>query len=341
MSRMIARTPTRVDLGGGTLDLVPIHRLLKHPITVNIGVTLFAEAEVSLSSSGKYEIISEDQEKSIAGSFSDVCSSPALPLLSMILAHAWSEKLPPLVIKTRAGSPAGAGMGGSSCLGVALYGAILKMRGELETMSWPDDQKLIAFVQDIETEVIRVPTGCQDYWGGLRGAINIIRFPPGGVQVKTLPVSSMKRLDDELILCFSGKSRASGRNNWDIFKAAFDGDENILSRLDEIGLVTQKLADAVQRGDYEQTLALSAQEWQLRRRLWPQIVTPETEALDTAALKAGARFTRVCGAGGGGVMAVFAAQEKREAVVDALTKAGGRVLKGQIAERGLDIRKEG
>lgn len=341
MTRIIARTPTRVDLGGGTLDLVPIHRLLKHPITVNIGVTLFAESEVSLSSSKNYEIISEDQEKSIKGSFAEVCASTSLPLLTAILAHAWSKELPPLIIRTRAGSPAGAGMGGSSCLGVALFGSILKMRGEQEAIPWPEDQKIVSFVQDIETEVIRVPTGCQDYWGGLRGGINIIRFPPGGTQVKTLPASSMKRLNDELILCFSGKSRASGRNNWDIFKAAFDGDQNILSRLDGIGIVAHKLADAIQRGDYEQTLAHSEEEWQLRRQLWPQIVTSETEALDAAALKAGARFTRVCGAGGGGVMAVFAPQDKREDVIVALTKAGGRVLAGQIAERGLDIRKEG
>ncbi len=341
MLHIVARAPTRVDLGGGTLDLVPIHRLLKHGITVNIGVTLFAEAEVSLSAHGKCEIVSEDQEQSLSGTFTQVCSAKSLPLLSMILSHAWSERLPAVTIRTRAGSPAGAGMGGSSCLGIALYGALLKARAELEPGQWPDDHKIISFVQDIETEVIRVPTGCQDYWGALRGAINIIRFPPGGTQVKTLPVSSMKRLNDELILCFSGKSRASGRNNWDIFKAAFDGDEHILSRLDGIGVVTEKLADAVQRGDYEETLTLSAQEWQLRRQLWPQIVTKETDALDAAALKAGARFSRVCGAGGGGVMAVFAPQEKRQDVISALTKAGGRVLAAQIAERGLDIRKEG
>lgn len=337
MFKVTARAPTRVDLGGGTLDLVPVHRLLDHAITINIGVTLYATVEIEPTTDGLFEIQSEDQGETIKLPFEALKRDERLPLLSHLVGHYWSRSLPSLRIRTKALSPAGAGLGGSSCLGVAVMAALCRARSQFDEAPMLPDDRLVQFVQDVETAVIKVPTGCQDYWGGVRGRLNILRFPPGGTQVDTLPVTGIKLLEEQLVLCYCGKSRASGRNNWDIFRAAFEGDKKILSSLNAIGAVTEEMAQKVRQADWAGVLKLSGQEWDLRRELWPQIETPETKNLNEAALKAGATFTRVCGAGGGGVMAVFCAPGKRAEVITALNKAGGRVLDAAVASEGLRV----
>jgi len=82
---------------------------------------------------------------------------------------------------------------------------------------------------------------------------------------------------------------------------------------------------------------LSAKEWQLRVKLWPNIETLETKRLDKAALTAGARLTRVCGAGGGGVMAVLAPASKKKDVETALRNNGGQILAATVAPLGLNV----
>ena len=49
------------------------------------------------------------------------------------------------------------------------------------------------------------------------------------------------------------------------------------------------------------------------------------------ALKQGAFFTRVCGAGGGGVVALFCEPERKETLVKKLSEQGVQLLKGEIA----------
>src|SRR5690606_11444995 len=97
---------------------------------------------------------------------------------------------------------------------------------------------------------------------------------------------------------------------------------------------------AILKGDLQKAMQHSKQEWDLRKKLWPNIETEETRAIDHAATKAGAWFSRVCGAGGGGVMAIFAPSQARTTVEAAVKSAGGTVLAATIASQGLIV-KEG
>ena len=57
---VIASAPARIDLAGGTLDIWPIYLLHPGALTVNVAVTIHAEAEVSPRASG-VAIVSEDR----------------------------------------------------------------------------------------------------------------------------------------------------------------------------------------------------------------------------------------------------------------------------------------
>ncbi len=329
--------PTRVDLAGGTIDLWPIHQLLDAPATVNVAVTLPASVELEVQADQRFTFVSDDQGRQWQGDFADAVRQDVLPLLGLFVQAQWHKDLPGLRIRTAAKSPAGAGLGGSSTLSIALLGALRAARAHFESTPELSHHQLVAIAQDVEARIILAPTGVQDYWGAVRGGVNILTYPAGGVDVDTRLPSTLSGLADGLILCFSGQSRASAINNWEIFKRVFDGDKVVLERLNAIADCSRQCAIAVRQGSVADLLKHSRAEWDVRRQLWPNIVTDKTEQLHAAAVSAGALYTRVCGAGGGGVMAILSPPAKKPAVISALQKAGGHVLDASIAERGLTV----
>lgn len=333
---IITRSPTRVDLAGGTLDIQPMTRILQNKMTVNFGITL--DAEVRVRKSNQFIVRSLDQGVELKGAWQDVTTSNRLPLLERLLATFWSSQLPALEIEVRAKSPAGAGLGGSSCLAIAFTSALVKARQDVGLPIYLQENQLVQTVQDVETGVINVPTGCQDYWGGLRGGINLISYPHGRTEVETLRGTDAKPLADLLILCYSGVSRASGTNNWAIFQKAFEGDKQTLSILNEIGSLSEQTGYAIKQGAWQDVFRLSAAEWKLRVQLWSDIETPETRRISEAARGQGALFSRICGAGGGGVMAIFAEPGRRSAVCQAVEAAGGKILEGTVSYEGTQTK---
>ena len=335
--KVTATAPTRMDLAGGTLDLWPIHHLLSRKATVNVGVSLAAEVQLTKSSDDLFRFTSQDLDESFIGSFDEATQCQNLPLIGLLLEALWDRDWPPITVATSAKSPAGAGLGGSSCLAVALGAALSKGRHALGLGPQLPEDSLVQTAQNVEARLIHAPTGCQDYWGAVRGGLNLLTFPFKGVEVETFPAGQLPGLQEHLLLCYSGKSRASAINNWDIFKRLFDGDKELLSRFEEIGGVAQECSQAVRGGDLDRTLKLSAKEWLLRTALWPKIETDETQSIDKAAKQAGARFTRVGGAGGGGVMAIFCDPNVREMVMQACISSGGVMLDGSVCDNGLTV----
>ena len=338
MFKITAIAPTRVDLAGGTLDLWPIHNLLERKATVNVAVSLEATVEVTPSTDSRFHFLSEDQNIHDAGSYKEIITSRKLLLFSLLLSAFWDPKLPPIHIKTNAKSPAGAGLGGSSCLAVAFCQALAHARAKFEPgYKIPDEGTIVRTAQDVESKVIHAPTGVQDYWGGMRGGINIIEYPFGKTIVTTLPGKIWAGQEFQLLCCYSGKSRASAINNWEIFKRIFDGDKDLLAKISSIGSESADCAEAVLKKDWKSAMEASQREWSLRKALWPAIETAETKRIDVAAREAGALFTRVCGAGGGGVMGVICPTGQISKVSSAMTSAGGQVMDVVVGGPGVTV----
>lgn len=337
MLRVEGKAPTRVDLAGGTLDLWPIYNLIKEGATINVGVDLPASVTIKTHNDQTFSIVSVDQGASIIGDWNQLCTSADLPLLREVVVSLWTPELPGLDIKTEAMSPAGAGLGGSSCLAITLIACLHSLRAKITGESALPEDRLVSAAKNIESKIINAPTGCQDYLGAVRGALNVISYPPFGEKCETFPVDDVAPLTDQMILVYSGKSRASAINNWEIFKRIFDGDKQLLAKLLQIGTLAYQCGQAVSASCWQEALELSRQEWQRRIELWPAVETLETKKIAAAASKAGATLSRVCGAGGGGVMAVFAPKEAHNAVSMAVESVGGTVLRAGIAKYGLKV----
>lgn len=171
------------------------------------------------------------------------------------------------------------------------------------------------------------------------GGVSLIKFDYGDFSRRAAPSSSngTAGLPYAIILSYTGKSRFSGMNNWEITKAFIDGDPEVRDKLVRIRDVACEVSRALEEGKWEELPPLVAQEWSLRRMLTPGVSTPRVEAMMEAAIQAGALANKICGAGGGGCMISLAESQNRESVERSLQAAGGTIMPFTIAAEGVTI----
>ena len=360
-----SRAPTRIDLAGGTIDLWPLYLFLNDPITVNVGIDLYAEAKIEQSESRRSEVgvllKSEDQNLEMKVPWSaleafihadSVQAPPALELHFRLLRHFVKKRAElgkgelnfDLSLSTRARSPAGAGLGGSSALAVAIVGALASWVYE-EIDPLRDGERLVEIVRDIETTVIHVPAGVQDYYGAMFGGLQGLRWGAGTHKREWLPSNVLSGLEERLLLFYSGQSRNSGINNWALFKAFIDNQENVRVRFQKISDAANRLEKALRAQNWSEASEAIAEEWAVRKTLAAGITTSE---IDHAFAKAGKIAPQVsgkiCGAGGGGCFFLFlpdADPEKKARIIEACQGEGGvyapRHLPLKVAPKGLEV----
>ena len=118
-------------------------------------------------------------------------------------------------------APAGAGISGSSALAIALIGGLNRLVGDRY-----DEDGFIGLAANIETTVIKVPAGIQDYYPALYGSASCIHLRPDGVERERLAVD-MDEIDRRFVICYTGEPRLSGINNWEMFKRHIDGNAEV------------------------------------------------------------------------------------------------------------------
>jgi D-glycero-alpha-D-manno-heptose-7-phosphate kinase len=322
-----AVAPCRVDLGGGTLDIWPLGLLFPGAQTVNVAIDLPVEVTLTRRAAG-YELHT-DRVTEGAPTLDELATRPDAALVALVAA---ALELPPASIGVRSASPRGGGLGASSAVTVALIAAADRLLGR--PVREPAASARLA--RDLEARLMRLPTGMQDHYAALLGGALAIRFAPGGEQVGR-PRVDLDALGERLLVVYSGQSHFSAATNWQIIRAALEGEAAMGELLGGIATVAADLPDALERGDWERVGELVAAEWRLRRRLAEGVSTPVIEKLLETATALGAWGGKACGAGGGGCIAVLAPPERRAAIVAGLTAAGGEVVAARPTSRGLRV----
>lgn len=308
--RIHSVAPTRIDLAGGTVDIWPIYLFLKNSMTINVGIDLFAEAEL-IETDRDVVLASEDQKVEHRLTWDELEGAslpPGLLLHQKLLTYFSKEKKglkkTGVILKTRARSPAGAGLGGSSALSIAMIGTLATWsRGKINPKK--DGERFIEIVRDTETTVIQVPAGLQDYYGAMFGGLQALHWLPGVPERQSFPPKVLKELQKRLLLFYSGQSRNSGINNWVLFKSFIDKQGPVRGQFEQITRATLDLHAALKRGDWNAAAQAIAQEWSVRHELAKGISTPEIDQAFSIAMKAGAQAAKICGAGGGGCFFIY------------------------------------
>jgi len=325
--------PTRVDLAGSTIDIPPLFLFHEGASTINFAIDLLAKCRIETRDDGV--IILESIDRGVAFEttverLGELKNEPRLELVSKLVYFFRPET--GFRMTTESQAPAGAGLAGSSTLNIACIGALNRLVGE----RYPPE-RFIPIAANIECQVIKVPTGFQDYYSAQFGGAAAIHFAPDGIRREKLDID-LDTLQDRTVVLYTGEPRNSGTNNWEITKRHIDGDSELFAIFESIRDTATGLRSALLENDWESVGELLKASYPHRKRLSPMITTPHMDELIDTALANGAIAAKVCGAGGGGCIAFFCEDGKKQKVETALSDApGAQVLDFRITETGLSI----
>jgi D-glycero-alpha-D-manno-heptose-7-phosphate kinase len=325
--------PTRVDLAGGTIDIPPLFLFHEGAATVNFAIDLMAKCRIETRNDDLIVLESVDRGLkfvSSLGHIAELKNEPRLELLSKLVYFFKPEV--GFNMTTLSEAPAGAGLAGSSTLNIACIGALNKLVGDRY-----EPERFIPIAAAVECQVIKVPTGYQDYYSAQYGGVSCIHFGPAGMYREELNVDT-KILEDRTVVIYTGEPRASGTNNWDITKRHIDGDPELFDIFEGIRDTSLKLREALVAADWAAAGEILRLGYPQRKRLSPHITTPHMDHLIEVAHASGAIATKVCGAGGGGCIAFFCEEGRKAEVETALgNEEGAEVLKWRLQPGGLQV----
>src|SRR3954462_3637932 len=277
-----AMAPCRVDLAGGTLDIWPLYLFHPGAVTVNFAVSVLTRCHISKTSGTRIELKSLDTGKSNSfASVDELCSAKKFlhPLAANLVRFFAPEG--GFALETHSESPAGAGISGSSALMVATTAALASFTGRQLSL-----EEIRVIAQNVEAQLINVPTGCQDYYPALYGGGSAVPLSPDGIHREAIDVSA-NEINSRFVLAYTGAPRQSGINNWEVFKSHINGDKRVVRNFEQISQIAQSMHRAIVKADWSEVAELLRQEWKLRRANYRGISTPLIEKLMQVAAKNG------------------------------------------------------
>jgi D-glycero-alpha-D-manno-heptose-7-phosphate kinase len=317
------------------MDIWPLYLFHPGAVTVNFAVSILTRCRITRLPGKTIRFRSVDTGKEEEFSSLEQLRS-ARKYQHTLAAHltCFFEPQAGFEMETNSQSPAGAGISGSSAMMIASTAALARFTGrKLE----PEQLRVIA--QNVEAQVIRVPTGCQDYYPALYGGVSAIHLDPDGVHHEAVRVAA-EELDRRFVLAYTGAPRQSGINNWKVFQAHIGGDRRVFRNFERIAEIARAMHRALAQADWPEVARLLREEWKLRKTNAPRITTPLIERLVASARRNGAQAAKVCGAGGGGCLVFLCEPEARGRVAAAVAGCGGQVLAARVARAGLSVSGE-
>jgi len=332
-----AQSPCRVDLAGGTLDIWPLY--LYHPgaVTVNFAVDRYTYCTIRPREDDRIVLTSTDLKKS--EEYTSMVSllatrKPALGLHAWAIRHFANRIEGGFELETNSEAPAGAGISGSSALLITVVSAFNKLCGTGYSI-----ERVREVAQNIEAQIIRVPTGAQDYYPAMYGGVGALELRVDGLVRKPIEVD-LDDFESRIVLAYTGVPRNSGVNNWEVTKAHLDGDKKVHRNFERICAIAQAMRVALSKSDWPEVARLLREEWSHRRKNAPGIATPLIDRLIAATAKRGARGAKVCGAGGGGCVFFLVEPGAKAAVTASIEEEGATVLPVRVAKRGVRVKTQ-
>jgi len=321
------KSPTRVDLAGGTLDMWPLYNFFGGAKTVNIAIDIFTSVELQiLGQAGTIELESLDLKKkkfylSYEKAIQD--TDPDFVLYRIVL-----EYFKPsfgLKIKTSSESPVGGGLGGSSSLMVSL----LKAFSQALFKPFASVHQLVEVAHNLEAQLLLTPTGTQDYYPAVSGGINLLEYTASGIKQNLFNHKNLHEIEERFLLVYTGRSHHSGMNNFEVLQKAVARESKTIRALSSLRLVAEEMTAKVRAGLWKDLSELFRREYEFRVQLAPAISSPEIENLHRIAMGAGAEALKICGAGGGGCVLIWCPPEKKQQITDACMQNDFQVMKAK------------
>ena len=313
VATIVTRAPTRIDFGGGWTD-VPPYSNEAGGFVCNLAIARYAT--VSLSHGGA------DAETLDANSGDR----------AIITAAARRFRVSDARVTVASDFPIGAGLGGSSAVGVATVAAFAALRGQTMNPS-----AIAELSRDIEIGDVGIPGGRQDHYAAAYGGALGLRFSASGVDVRSIPLSDRLRheIERRCFIVYTGQSRISGETITAVMNAYAAGEPRVLASLMRMREIAEEMATALAHGSFDRLAVLVTEQWMYQRALHPAIPTPLIDDIIARAEGAGSIGAKALGASGGGCVLVMARHDRVDSVHKAVESLG-EVLPFTIAKDGVE-----
>jgi D-glycero-alpha-D-manno-heptose-7-phosphate kinase len=202
--------------------------------------------------------------------------------------------------------PTSSGLGTSGVMNLVWLSLISQKIDKLDDNA---KKKLSETVYGIE-QAMGLVGGKQDQYAAAYGGINLMSFNKDEVKVERLKLSKnfIKKLEEKLVLVYTGKPHFSGNTNGAMMDDLRKGKNN--DNLFRIKKIALEMKNALLKEDLDRFAELLNEETEERKKLHKSIVPKSTQDIITLAKKNGAIAAKVCGSGGGGSILLFGDKKK-------------------------------
>jgi D-glycero-alpha-D-manno-heptose-7-phosphate kinase len=297
MCPVIVRAPTRIDFGGGWTD-VPPYSTTEGGRVCNVAINRCAEVRLTkLPSSGGDHVMDADSALATA--------AMRRAALTGVQATIHSD------------FPTGAGLGGSSAVGVAIAGAIRAWRNQ----PLDDRARIAEESRAVEVEEAGIPGGRQDHYAAaFGGALDLVFGRETVVRPLTLGPDVQREIESRCLVFYTGQSRVSGNTITAVLDAYARREPGLLHRLERLKTLAGAMAEALAGGDLDALGGLVDEHWNHQRALHRAIPTPLIDEVLAVARRSGALGGKALGASGGGCVVVIARSGASDAIRAAVAR---------------------
>ena len=210
--------------------------------------------------------------------------------------------------------PALSGIGSSSAFTVGFLHTLYALKGRMVTK-----RQLASEAIHVEQNLIKENVGSQDQVAAAFGGINKIEF--GGskeffVRPITISDEKLNYLQSCLMFFFTGLTRKASEIVGEQIRNTPNKKKELQILSGMVGEATNLLDGSID--NYEDFGKLMHEQWMIKRDLSSLVTTPKIDEIYNTALKAGAIGGKLCGAGGGGFMILFAKPEAHSRIKEKL-----------------------
>lgn len=298
----MTRAPTRIDFGGGWTDVPPYSDemggyVCNVAVSRYVTVTVGAAHGIRIGHGRSMSAGDRSIANAAAGRFGR--ADGAIDVVSDF--------------------PIGAGLGGSSAAGVAVVSAMCAVTGtEISRTAMAE------LSREIEISDLGIAGGRQDHYAAAYGGALGLRFGAEGVEVERIALTPGIRaeLERRCLVIYTGQSRISGETIDAVLGAYRAREPRVLDALQRMKTLAESMATALRRENVDDLGRLVGEQWLHQRSLHPAIPTPRIDEIIAKSAAAGAIGAKALGASGGGCVLVIAADDRCDAVRDAIAPLG-------------------
>jgi D-glycero-alpha-D-manno-heptose-7-phosphate kinase len=327
-----ARAPLRVSFAGGGTD-VPPYPAEEGGLVLSATINRYAYGTLRPREDRQLGIQSLDLDMVASIALEEARpDGDRLDLIKAAIQKVAADSPNGFDLFLHSAAPPGSGLGSSSAVVVALVGLLSAHMGTSLT-----DYETARLAYTVERVDLGLKGGTQDQYAAAFGGFNFIEFRADEVIVNPLriPDETVAELEYNLLLCFTGGTRASDHIIDDQTVRYQSQESSTIDGLRMQKELAAEMKDALLQDNLTEFGLLLDRAWAYKKQMSPKITNDHIDALYDEAKRRGAIGGKVTGAGGGGYMLLYCRYDTKHEVQAALGELGAEAVDFQFDHTGL------